>query len=170
MNNYKIFLISLSYILSMQSILARTQVQEHSSIYNTPSSSNAIYNGYNLFGESLDSSIPHPEDDDLDVEILDEQFDTNKNRKQVGRTTLHKAVQQDNDKKVKQLLQAGADVNCADHLGWTPLHIAVENNFFSVVKILLDYRADPNLPNLDDQTPLDLAKNERMKQLLLHKQ
>lgn len=58
-------------------------------------------------------------------------------------------------KKIKLLLEHGADPNFLYQDGSTPLH-----KFYSdqeLVKLLLEYGADPNIQNEDGLTPLDIV-------------
>ena len=68
------------------------------------------------------------------------------------------------DKVVKILLDAGAEVNVKEELyGDTPLHRAVENKMkVSGVRALIKAGADMNARNDRNKTPLDLAETKTM--------
>ena len=175
----------------------------HNSIYNTPSSSNSIYNGNNTFVEDT----PFPEklngnEDDLDVEydhndesqalenyrhnsileiavmnndvsqvqelLNNQKIDINYQNKD-GRTALHFAAAQDNNRIAQLLLEHGANITTADWQGWTPLHVAVDANAFAVVKTLIDHKANLFTENVEGKTPQDYAKNDIMKEILAGK-
>ena len=60
--------------------------------------------------------------------------------------------------KVRQLIQAGADVNAKNKDGWTPLMIAAAlNSNPEVLKVLLEAGADVNAQKEDGVTPLMVA-------------
>lgn len=52
------------------------------------------------------------------------------------------------------LIEAGADVNCADCEGWTALRCAVREEKRYVVETLLKHGADPNHQDNQGKTPL----------------
>ena len=60
-------------------------------------------------------------------------------------------------KKVKRLLNEGADVNAKDEDGWTPLHWAAYYGHLNVVKLLVDRGADVNAKSKAGETPLHWA-------------
>ena len=62
-------------------------------------------------------------------------------------------VQKDNDT-VKQLINAGFDVNTKDGYNKTALHIAVEHSNLEIVRFLLDHKAKVNIKSKDKRTPL----------------
>ncbi len=55
------------------------------------------------------------------------------------------------------LLEAGADIYCADKNGATPLHRAVRTRCAGAVKCLLDAGSNPRAPNKSGSTPFHLA-------------
>jgi ankyrin repeat protein len=54
------------------------------------------------------------------------------------------------------LLDAGADVNAAEHGGYTPLHLALGNGNEELAQLLLERGADPDARLDDGRTPADL--------------
>jgi len=58
---------------------------------------------------------------------------------------------------VKDLLDAGANVNVKDEAGRTPLTEAAWNGHTETIKLLLERGADPNIKKNDGQTALSLA-------------
>ena len=84
-------------------------------------------------------------------------------------SALHAAASHaNNPETLRQLLQAGADVNGTDEVRNTPLHYAVlravgknadAKNAMEFVKVLLGAGADPNIMNDEKKTPLSNAKD-----------
>ncbi len=62
---------------------------------------------------------------------------------------------------VKELVEAGADVNQQTHYGWTPLLTATQNRHYLIGAYLLDHGANPNLRNNGGWSPLYLATDNR---------
>jgi ankyrin repeat protein len=58
---------------------------------------------------------------------------------------------------VKDLLDAGTNVNVKDEAGRTPLTEAAWNGHTETIKLLLERGADPNIKKNDGQTALSLA-------------
>ena len=71
-----------------------------------------------------------------------------------GRTPLLKAVIDDSEKAVRELVEAGGDVNHQDDNGWTALHFAAQERKNAVAEILLSAGADPNLTDSHGNSPL----------------
>lgn len=77
---------------------------------------------------------------------------------------------------VRLLLQAGADVNAADHEGWSPLHVAASWNLYNVIQELARFGGsalDWNALTDDRQSALDLSlgagPNKKVQRLLQSK-
>ena len=89
-------------------------------------------------------------------------------------TAIIMATNTENANKVRLLLETGRvkNINQADGFGRSPLFVASENGCYEIAKILLEYGADPKLPpkkysdGVESKTPLDVAKNDKMRELL----
>ena len=87
---------------------------------------------------------------------------------------LNDAVRKENIELAKTLLAKGADINAKEKYGWTPLFIALREHNMSfgkdnteITEFLILNGADVNFQDEYGATPLDLAKSDKMKQLLL---
>jgi uncharacterized protein len=78
-----------------------------------------------------------------------------------GITPLVLATRQDCMECVKELVEAGADVNQVTHYGWTPLLTATQNRHYKIGAYLLDHGANPNIKNDGGWSPLYLATDNR---------
>jgi ankyrin repeat protein len=78
-----------------------------------------------------------------------------------GITPLVFATRQNCMECVKELVEAGADVNQVTHYGWTPLLTATQNRHYLIGAYLLDHGANPNLKNNGGWSPLYLATDNR---------
>lgn len=74
-----------------------------------------------------------------------------------GQTALHRAVVNNNKSVIKQLLEAGADVDAQDLEDKTPLQMAAINDDISLVKLLLKNGARPGISDGNGLTAIDLA-------------
>lgn len=91
-------------------------------------------------------------------------------------TAIIMATNTKNYDKVRLLLETGRvrNINDADGMGRSPLYIASENGNYEIAKILLEHGADASLPpmkypdwsGLQSKTPLDVAKNNKIRELL----
>lgn len=80
-------------------------------------------------------------------------------------TALSEAVQKDNIKIVKFLLERGADTEIKSYTGNTPLHFSVGN--YEITKLLIEYGADVNAQDIDGFTPLHTCLDADVAKLLL---
>lgn len=70
---------------------------------------------------------------------------------------------------VKQLLERGAHPSMRTSSQWTALHWAVNYGYENVVELLLEHGADVNAVSDTGKRPLMMAKNDRIKQMLMAK-
>ena len=75
----------------------------------------------------------------------------------MDQTELHSAAAEGDVKRVRELLEKGADPNARDENGVTPLHLAAYWGRVEIVKLLLEYRADQNAKDKFGVTPLHRA-------------
>lgn len=132
---------------------------------------------------TLNISLIHAieDDDDKDDEYLKEVLASGVDLNALGKNTwanmpttaIIMATNTENTNKVRLLLETGRvkNINQADGFGRSPLFVASENGCYEIAKILLEYGADPKLPpkKYSDGygvTPLDVAKNDKMRELL----
>lgn len=122
------------------------------------------------------------DNDDNDDEYLKKMLERPLNLNALGANTWNTmpttaiimATNTENYNKVKLLLETGRvkNINQADGFGRSPLFVASENGCYEIAKILLEYGADPKLPpkkysdGVESKTPLDVAKNDKMRELL----
>jgi ankyrin repeat protein len=78
---------------------------------------------------------------------------------------LHSAVTGSFDA-VKLLVEAGAPVNAAQHLGWTPLHEAVNRNDVAMTRYLLAHGADPKQQNEAGTSAIGIAAEKGQVEIL----
>ncbi len=75
-----------------------------------------------------------------------------------GRTILHYAVRDSDQKTVKLLIEKGADINAADVGGYVPMHLAVIGKRLKNVKELISSGANVNVVERNGKnTPLHFA-------------
>ena len=67
---------------------------------------------------------------------------------------LFEAVAENDAAKVKELLDAGTDINLQNTNGWTALMRATWAGYVKIAKLLLDYGADPNTLDKEGWTAL----------------
>ncbi|XP_078527385.1 ankyrin repeat domain-containing protein 11 [Lissotriton helveticus] len=85
-------------------------------------------------------------------------------RNERGETRLHRAAIRGDARRIKELINEGADVNVKDFAGWTALHEACNRGYYDVAKQLLAAGAEVNTKGLDDDTPLhDASSNGHFK-------
>lgn len=64
-----------------------------------------------------------------------------------GNSTLHVAVQSDQRRVMRLLLDHGADPNAQNKRGQTPLHYAYKYRFDEAIKLLMERGADDTITN-----------------------
>ncbi|KAJ0410094.1 hypothetical protein ATCC90586_004944 [Pythium insidiosum] len=97
---------------------------------------------------------------DMITTLLAHGADPNDTRADDHSTALHLAVEWNNTAVLRQLLDAGADVDAAASSGETPLHTAVLHGHLEAVEALLDVGADMTATTDEGSTPLHLAARE----------
>lgn len=75
------------------------------------------------------------------------------------RTPLHYAIEIQNIKAIKLLLQYGSNTNTADKNGYNSLHMAVKSRSFEICEIIIDNIADINSRYNTGETSLHIACN-----------
>jgi ankyrin repeat protein len=83
-------------------------------------------------------------------------------------TPLHYAVKAINEKKVKALVDAGADINAQDKLGKTPLHYAAPIGRYTLVRFLIEHGSDPHLKDKAHKTPLVYAIEKNRVKVIIY--
>lgn len=66
---------------------------------------------------------------------------------------------------VKELLNAGADIEQKDNSGLTPLHYACMCDHLELAKLLISRGASPEAKDADGITPEEMADNPEVKSL-----
>ncbi|XP_042299341.1 oxysterol-binding protein-related protein 1-like isoform X3 [Sceloporus undulatus] len=84
----------------------------------------------------------------------------------LGWTPLHLACYFGHTSVVKNLLEAGADVNVLNDMGDTPLHRAAFTGRKEVVLLLLESDADTSIVNGNGQTAKDVTHNKEIREML----
>ena len=84
-----------------------------------------------------------------------------------GNSSLHVAVLHDQKEVVALLLSNGANINQADNDGASPLHYAAENGHDALVANLIEKGADVNQVDVDGDRPIDVAKTQKIKDMLI---
>jgi ankyrin repeat protein len=70
---------------------------------------------------------------------------------------LIEEIKAENVASIKELIEAGADVNCQDEQGWTPLNWAAGKGDLEMVKLLVSRGADVFKVGRDQRTPYLIA-------------
>ncbi len=81
-------------------------------------------------------------------------------------TALHMAARRGNVSVAQSLLACGADTEARDISGDTPLHRAVKCGHVEIAAFLLSHGADMQAKAKNGKTPWQMARGERMQQLL----
>lgn len=90
---------------------------------------------------------------------------------QAHTTELMLAAHQNDEKAVRALVAAGANINAQDDYGWSALRYAVRGRCMEAAQILIELGADVNLPSKSGRTPLMSAAGNglsSMIRLLIH--
>ena len=74
-----------------------------------------------------------------------------------GRSPLHYAALNGDQRELITLLDAGASADAQDDNGWTALHFAAQDRHAAIVESLLKRGANPNLLNSHGNGPLWVA-------------
>ena len=83
------------------------------------------------------------------------------------RTPLHLACEKGYANIINELLIHKADINVKDSEGNTPLHYASAGGWEEPLKLLLTWDCDTTIRNNYKETPLELAKNIKIREILM---
>lgn len=83
-----------------------------------------------------------------------------------GYTPLINAVKVGDTEKVRELIEAGADVNWRTDYGFTPLMFACDRGHVAVAKLLLEKGSDRHVASKEGSTALMLAEKNRNVELV----
>ena len=84
-----------------------------------------------------------------------------------GWSPIHFAVHNGHDAAVAVLLDKGANINHLNNDGYSPVYRAAKNGHETVVVVLIDRGADVNLADNDGDRPIDVAKTQKIKDMLI---
>lgn len=84
-----------------------------------------------------------------------------------GETCLPSAIYSSNKELVSFLIKNGIDINHQNKEGMCALHSASIQDKYDIVELLLKNGADVTLRNRKNKTPLDVARSQRVKDLLI---
>ena len=84
-----------------------------------------------------------------------------------GTTPLQNAARRGHHSIVSILLSNAANINQANNDGSSPLHFAAENGHDAVVAIFIEKGADVNQIDSDGDRPIDVAKTQKIKDMLI---
>jgi len=144
------------FFIASANLNATSLYELHSSIYNTPSSSNAIYNSYNIFREDSQVDNFNGNQDDFDTEDI---VYVNNNRND---NFLEKAILEHKYKDIQDFLSRNTRqiknlVDFQNKDGRTPLHFAAQENDINTTRLLLSVGANLNIADFQGWTPLHIA-------------
>ena len=74
--------------------------------------------------------------------------------------SIHDVIMLEDEYRVNQMIENGADIDCYDVFHWTPLHLAIRLGNIDIIKLLLKRKANIEARNEKEQTPLDLLLDE----------
>ncbi|MCL1832879.1 MAG: ankyrin repeat domain-containing protein [Leptospirales bacterium] len=92
---------------------------------------------------------------EMEEEVLETELGGRESR--LGSSFLHIAAKTGDKDIVKNIINAGIDINITDSAGNTPLHYAAINSWTDIAALLIDNGADVNVENKLNQTPLHFA-------------
>ena len=84
-----------------------------------------------------------------------------------GSSPLHMAAFTGHGAVVAVLLDNGANINHANKGGWSALHLSAYNGREEMVSLLIDRGADVNEADNDGDRPIDVAKTQKIKDMLI---
>lgn len=82
-------------------------------------------------------------------------------------TVLDYAIHYSTPEIVGLMIEKGANPNLCDNDGWSPIYRAVLINRIDMAEALIKSGGDINIPDRKGHTPLDIAKNQKIRKLLL---
>ncbi|MCE5229417.1 ankyrin repeat domain-containing protein [bacterium] len=78
--------------------------------------------------------------------------------RETGANLLHLTAMDGQTNIARRLIEAGADVNCANQFGVTPLHLAASNGHNAMIELLAKSGANVNARSSKGVTPLEVAE------------
>lgn len=84
---------------------------------------------------------------------------------EVGTTPLMEAAFIGDAEKIRELADAGADLDAQDVFGWTAIRYAVRNAKFDAAQMLLDKGANTNIASKTGRTPLMSAASNGLAEM-----
>jgi len=64
------------------------------------------------------------------------------------------------------LIDAGATIGLLDDQKNNPIHICAREGHKEILKLMLEHNPEADTKNLQNNTPLDLAKNDKIRQII----
>jgi ankyrin repeat protein len=137
----------------------RTQVSANASHYSFHSGRSEHYHELDSDGASImsRSHLAPPSQADRIQKVPRVQIGSMFFKLFKSNTELHRAAKKGDVKKLKSLIDVGADVNYEGSSGCTPLHLATDCGHEAVVRLLLANGADAAAKSSEGRTPLHSA-------------